>query len=749
MKCYHLVGRWGKLRMTYQSGRVCKRLVWLLLLLPLVMVWTNCAEAESLSTERPKIGLVLGGGSAGGFAHIGVLKWLEENRIPVDYVAGTSMGGLMGGCYAMGMEPDEIEALVQSIDWKSLFYSDPPYDALEYRRKEDRRDYPDFEVGFKNNKLALPAGLSLYKVDLILSRITLPYSTIPNFDLLPIPFRCVATDITHAEPFVFQKGLLSEALRATMAIPGAFTPVEYEDKLLVDGCVLNNLPVDVARGMGAEKVIAVNITAASKTNDVKGLDVVLGQTIDTVINSNAQKSVKMADVVVEPQLDDLGLQSWQEAERYIKLGYEAAQRNAEALRKYSVDPSTWESYLARRRSKRVTTVPVPEVLRVEGASDVNRKVIIRALQPYLEKPIDTKRLEQDITRLMGSGLYESFSYRYGLDDGYPALQVYVHEKRYGPPFMSFSFYTWANDSGDGAIGVGDRFTMFNIAGPDSELRIDLNLGNDRSGLYTEIYKPISDSKWFFSGVAGLSQERNKFYQSGEEINNYTSTKQWIGGDIGYAFNNYSEGRVGYYLGHQDTEVTVGQSFSGDFTGTFHMARVKWSLISSEQAWLPQRMFHDDFVGRWYFDLPGASDGVGVLENRMVLTVPTSSKNFVMARLDLGGSLGGDLPYPQQFKLGGAFRLGAREKDELYGNNYLIGSLGYFKNIGRLLKKRDIYAGLWLESGGVFSDWSDPRLDLDIAIGVMNPTMFGPIYLNFYFDQDANVSFNFGLGVPFS
>lgn len=733
--------------MTYHNRRIYRLWRLLCFVLPLAIFGVNMAEAKPLSSERPKIGLVLGGGSAGGFAHIGVLKWLEENRIPIDYVAGTSMGGLMGGCYAMGMESHEIAALVQSIDWGSLFNADPPYDALNFRRKEDRRDYPDFEVGFKNNRLALPGGLSLYKVDLILSRITLPYAMIPHFDALPIPFRCVATDIVQSEPVVFENGLLREALRSTMAIPGVFTPVEYGAKLLVDGGVLDNLPVDVARGMGADRVIAVNITTSSKPSNVKGLDVVVGRTIDTVVKSNAQRSIKMADVVVEPQLDDLGLQSWQKADRYIALGYQAAQKQAAALRRYAVDPSTWESYLAHKRGNRVIQVPVLQVLKVEGASDINQKVISRTLQPYLNQPIDTKGLERAFTSLMGSGLYESFSYRYGYENGRPALLVDVHEKRYGPPFMSFS-HTLTNDANNEAIGFGTRLTMLNLVGPHSELRTDLNIGNDGVNFLTELYRPIADSQWFLSGMAGLSQEKSKWYQSGREINNYKNTEQLFGGDIGYTFNDFAEGRLGYFVGHRRTDVTVGQPFAADFDGFFRMARFKWSFISSEAALLPHRILRNDLIGTCYLDLPGATTRIGTMENKFLMTIPTSSKDFVMVRLDAGCAFNGGVPFPQQFKLGGAFRLGARIKDELYGDNYLFGSVGYFKNIGRLLKKKDIYAGLWLESGGVFSDGSDPDLDLDVATGVISPSMFGPIYINFYFDQDANTRFNFGVGVPF-
>ena len=186
--------------------------------------------------ERHRIGLVLSGGGARGLAHIGVLEWLEQHRIPVDYIAGTSMGGLIGGLYATGMPPAEIRRLVSTLDWDKLLSGPPSYNELSFRRKEDRRAYPTaLEFGWRDG-LRLPQSINPgHYVGLLLDRLTLPYSTVPTFGDLPTPFRCVATDIIAAEPVVLQDGSLSQALRATMAIPGIFTPIEIGGRVLADG----------------------------------------------------------------------------------------------------------------------------------------------------------------------------------------------------------------------------------------------------------------------------------------------------------------------------------------------------------------------------------------------------------------------------------------------------------------------------------------------------------------------------------
>lgn len=220
------------------------------LLTPLLLMSLAAASAS----EHPKIGLALGGGSAKGIAHVGVLEWLEEHRIPIDYVAGTSMGGLVGGAYATGMTPAELRQLLRNVDWDLTFLGEPPYKAMVFRRKQDRRDLPvKIELGLKDG-LSLPSGLDpAHQIGLLLSRISFPYKSDLHFDDLPTPFRAVATDLQASEVLVLEQGSLSQSLLATMAIPAVFPPVEIDGKLLADGGMLNNVPADVVRAMGADR----------------------------------------------------------------------------------------------------------------------------------------------------------------------------------------------------------------------------------------------------------------------------------------------------------------------------------------------------------------------------------------------------------------------------------------------------------------------------------------------------------------
>src|SRR5271166_2355211 len=232
-----------------------------LIILASVSARGQATQPASDSHRRPRIGLALEGGGALGLAHIGVLEWLEKNHIPVDVIAGTSMGGLIGGVYAMGNSPQQIRDLVNEINWDQVLSGAVPFQDLSFRRKQDEVAYPnELSFGFHEG-LQLPAGLtSGVQVGYILDREALPYSNLKSFDDLPIPFRCVATDLVSGKQVVFDRGSLPLALRSTMSVPGAFTPVAEGEHIYVDGSLVDNLPTDVVKAMGADIVIAVHFS---------------------------------------------------------------------------------------------------------------------------------------------------------------------------------------------------------------------------------------------------------------------------------------------------------------------------------------------------------------------------------------------------------------------------------------------------------------------------------------------------------
>src|SRR5712692_854877 len=297
------------------------------------------ADAKRAPSTRPRIGVALEGGGALGLAHIGVLKWFEEHHIPVDYVAGTSMGGLVGGFYATGMSPNELKTLIEGLDWRKILGDRTPYEDLSFRRKEDQRAYPNSLIFGLRHGISVPAGLNAgHQIGLLIDRVALPYYGLPAFDELPVPFRCVATDLVSGKPYVFKDGSLAEALRATMSIPGAFSPVHDGKAVFVDGGLLDNLPTDVVRQMGAEIVIAVHLESPPvEAKDIRSIFNVLEHSVRVVLEENELRSMAQADAVVSVHLAEYSARDYGKREAIMQKGYEAAQERSRLLTAFALE----------------------------------------------------------------------------------------------------------------------------------------------------------------------------------------------------------------------------------------------------------------------------------------------------------------------------------------------------------------------------------------------------------------------------
>ena len=355
--------------------------------------------------RRPTIGLALSGGGARGFAHVGVLEWFEQHRIPVDYIAGTSMGGLVGAMYAIGKSPSELRQLVTSLDWDLLLRGYPSFQQLSYRRKEDRLNIPGpITIGLKNGA-HLPAGMNAgMEVGLVFDRYAMPYDLVHDFNDLPIPFRCVATDLVSGEPVVLKDGSLSRSLRATMSIPGLFTPVQLNGKTLADGAVLNNVPTDVVKAMGADIVIAVDIgTPLGDKESINGLFAVLSQTSSVATIENVRRNIRLADLLISPDLEKYSLLDFAASNAIADLGFKGAEQKTMSLDKFSLSESEWQQHLAARRAKVRTELPTPSFVRVEGADSKTAGEITETLSSINGKPIDHKELEDNLRMVWGSG----------------------------------------------------------------------------------------------------------------------------------------------------------------------------------------------------------------------------------------------------------------------------------------------------------------------------------------------------------
>ena len=463
--------------------------------------------------KRTTVGLVLQGGGALGLAHIGVITWLEEHHIPVDYVAGTSMGGLVGGVYATGHDAAEVRKVVNGINWDQVMAGQTPFQDLSFRRKEDARDYPNsLEFGLRNG-LRFPEGFnSGQQVSLILDQVSLPYSEVKSFDDLPIPFACVATDLVSGKPKVFRDGSLSMALRSTMSLPGVFTPVRTKDAIYADGGLLNNIPVEVAKKMGADITLAVHLEEAPLKPDANLSSIgVLSQAITVMISANELRSMESADLLISVPLQKYGLLDFNKADEIIKIGYEAAAAKSRVLLPLAVDDAAWAEYLAQRNSRRRSN-PIPTFVAVDGVNADLSNRVQEQLAGVVGKPVDFDQLDQDIMHLKGMGRFSNLSYQFEERNGQQGLLIKTDELVYGPPIVRPLILIDGSDLSNVTFNLGARITFLDLGGFRSEWRTDLILFS-QYGLTSEYYHPISPlSHWFVAPRATLQEDPFYVYQ---------------------------------------------------------------------------------------------------------------------------------------------------------------------------------------------------------------------------------------------
>lgn len=400
---------------SFHNHSVCAKRLSLLLLLTLFSVLVAAQEEPkdlphpSQPARRPRIGLALSGGGAAGLAEIGVIQWLEQNHIPVDRIAGTSMGSIIAAMYATGTSPAEIQKFAEGIDWDSALLPAPSYRQLSYRRKQDRRDYQiEPALGLKHG-LNGPNGINPgHGVGLLLDHIAFAESGIASFDDLPIPFRCVATDMQTGDRVVLHDGSLPRAVRASIAIPGVFTPVEINGRVLADGGMVENIPVEVVREMDADTVIAVYLRLPlGKREQLETLTGVLSRALDVMLLQNERRSLALANTTITVDTGDFSIDDYDRLSDLIRLGYQSAASQAAALLPFAIkDDTEWQQYLAVRAARKCVQATQVQSVTVEGADSDTDHRLEQNLKSDTRGPLDLRKLENQLTRIAGEGEFD-------------------------------------------------------------------------------------------------------------------------------------------------------------------------------------------------------------------------------------------------------------------------------------------------------------------------------------------------------
>jgi NTE family protein len=709
--------------------------------------------SQSAGKPRPRIGVALEGGGALGLAHIGVLQWFEEHHIPVDYVAGTSMGGLVAGFYATGKNPVELRQLIEGIDWKETLSGSTPYEDLSYRRKEDQRANPNALILGLRGGLSLPGGLNAgHKIGLIIDRETMAYYGINSFDDMPIPFRCVATDLVSGKQVVFDRGSLPEALRATMSIPGAFTPVYDKEKVYVDGGLVNNLPTDVVKQMGADIVIAVHLdTQSLQAKDLRSVFSVLEQSVHVVVAESELRGMARADALVTVELEGYSSSDYEKNGPIMEKGYEAAQGKAALLGKFALSDAEWQEFVQSREARKKTVAPVPQFIRVQGTTTTQHTDDIeRYLASFTGKPLNVEKLNDALTRLTGLGRYDTLGYRLAEQGGKQGLVIVVGEKNYAPPTIQPAFAVDGSEPSDVTFTMDARLTFLDVAGFRSEWRTDFLFGNTY-GISSELYRPFTSvSKWFFAPHVSANDRTLKIFTKTDPTADYRYVQTETGVDVGYGFNRFSEVRVGYEAGYLDAALRLGTAVFPSLSGQTRDLRVHLLVDHTDDPVIPRQGFRMESTFKWFDASPGASGAFPSVTTEAEYFQPVSRYGSIFLIGNGGTTFGHDNTGLPQFFLGAPLQLSAYGLNELRGDQYYLLQGGYLHDLFTLppLLGKKIYAIGTYELGKVYGATNESKLPNDFAAGVLAETTLGPLFMGGSVGDSGHYKWFFQLGRVF-
>lgn len=722
----------------------------------LLLFSASCALAQQPQPlvspgQRPTLGLVLEGGGALGLAHVGVISWLEEHHIPVNYVAGTSMGGLVGGAYATGMGAPALRKLVDGIDWDTVMSASLPYSDLSFRRKEDARDYPNnLEFGIRNG-IQFPAGFnSGQQVSLIVDKLALPYSEVGSFNSLPIPFACVATNLNTGKPEVFRSGSLAEAMRATMSIPGVFTPVTGKDGTYADGGLLNNIPIDVAKEMGADVILGVHLETAPLNTDNLSSFSVLSQSISIMIAANELRSMEKADLLISVPLSKFSSMDFRDAGKIIQAGYDAAAAKEKVLMRFAVDQATWDQYLAARDARR-RTLPIPEFIAVSGHNADLSSEIQTNMAPLIGKPIDFDDLNRRILELNGIGRFSSIRYEFTQNGGQTGLKMSTIEKTYAPPLVQPLILIDGSSYDNAQFNLGGRITFLDLGGFRSELRNDIILFSQYA-LRSEYYHPFTPTtNWFIAPRIWFENDPLYIYEENSQIATYRQKSAAGAVDVGRIFGRTSEIRVGYEGGWQKYARKSGDPTLPNFSGPFADMRIQYKMDRLDEAVLPREGHYILGTFRWSSLNPIEADQFPVLDGASLNYFRINDPSSFFLNGYGGTTFNYDTGIPQ-FSLGGSVRMLAYGQNELLIDKYFMGQAGYMHRVAKMppLLGSGTYGLLMLEGGQVYGEpltglGTLPGLPSDIAAAVVVKSIFGPIEFGYAYGDTGHHKFFFRIG----
>jgi NTE family protein len=726
-----------------------------LLLILGIALPASAAELE----QSPRIGLVLSGGGARGIAHIGVLKVLEEMHIPVHYVTGTSMGSIVGSLYSAGYSPAELEEIVTTTDWPEAFDDDTAREKLSFRRKEDDLNFlTAARFGLQDGGVAIPAGfIQGQKLNLLLRRLLIKTTDVADFDALHLPFRAVSTNLIDGREVVHASGDLATAVRASMSIPGAFQPVELNGMLLVDGMLVNNIPIGLAFEMGADIVIAVDVGTPLRTKDelssVGGVaDQVLSIATDRMANIQRDQ-LRERDLLIVPALEGYGAADFELGHEIVPIGERAANGFAQRLSDFSVSDADWAAYLMKQRHG---GEEVPIIDRVEFTNDstIRDEVILARLEDQTGKPLDIDGLEEDIGDVHGSAIFQRVDYSLDASGEETVLKVEAHEKSWGPHYLRIGINLEENFDNTSVYNLAFNYTMNPVNELGGEWRNEFQIG-DTMRVFTELWQPIDNqSKWFIAPSFEFIREKLPRYQGQERVGEFASRRTELGFDFGRQLSNWGEIRVGARWEDGRSGPVIGaRSFQGSDVdgGGFY---VRFAADTLDDTSFPTKGVFSRVVFGALRDSLG-SNGDSELASLRFTYARSWGKQTILFSANGATQFGrtsGEID--DLTRVGGFLNLSGLDRDQLTGPHSLVARLITYRrlaDLGVLSFRYPVYLGASVEMGNVW----DRRGDISVGSAILGGSVFlgwstplGPLYFGYGVAEGGNESAYLFLGRTF-
>lgn len=709
--------------------------------------------------KTPKTCLVLSGGGARGAAHIGVIKILEKNGIRIDCITGTSMGAVIGGLYASGLSSDELEKALEEIDWVNVFDDATRREDLSFRRKsEDFSSMVDTRAGVNENGINFPKGIVQgQKFKLILNRLLLKNgaNAIRDFDSLPIPFRAVATDIGTGLPVVLSEGDLSRSILASMAIPGVIEPVELDGKLLVDGFVSNNIPIDVAKQLGADRVIAVEIgTPLAKPGELKSLLDVTSQLTTIMTQQNTRQQLKLLDaqdIHLRPELGDLGTLEFDRVVEAMNIGEQSAKAISQQL---AIWAGTQGDVLnVEKESVRLIN---PDRIRVDfidiaNNSNLADEVLLAHLGLKAGENFSLMQLEQGISNIYGLNLFKSVSYSFDEKAGRKGLLIVAEEKDWGVDYLRFGFDLEDNFNGETEYNLGLNYTQMAINAYNGEWRNELRIG-DSSRIFSEIYQPLDAGlRYFTSAFVSLDRFKSGLFNEFDKLAEFRISMATLGFAVGRQFGDFGEIRMGLKRSWGTVDLRTG---SGIFpTGSFDDAHYFAG-------------FTHDTLDNVYFPSKGVFARAEYKKSLRFLGADSDyqqvslfggfahslGRHTFLGKFAANSTISGEVTAYTGFRLGGPLNLSGYSRDELAGgHSALLAAIYYYNLTGeQSLLSMPMRIGLSLEAGNVWLQKENFASSFLTSTGVFIgvDTLLGPLYLGAGFAENGRYAVNLTFGKTF-